>query len=339
MMRMSRIVVLSILAILLTGVIAFSANVRKAEATGTIYIRTDGSIDPPAARIFTVDNGTYTFTDDIYDQIVVERSNIIIDGNGYALQGSGGGNGFYGNGISNVTMKNTKITGFEYGIYLNLTSDIAILSNNVTNNWWGILLFESSNASIYGNNITEHVRQGIVLYISSNNRIFRNNITDNGWGNMQGIWLYIAFNNSIGGNIITRNDNGIGLGSSSSNSIIGNNIVANDENGVQLINSTENLIYHNNLSQNKNQAYIENSANLWDDGYPSGGNYWSDYNGTDSSADGIGDTPYVIDANNTDNYPLITQIGLPVNTLWDPSRDSYSQNNYASAWSRETAMV
>jgi hypothetical protein len=55
-------------------------------------------------------------------------------------------------------------------------------------------------------------------------------------------------------------------------------------------------------------------GNKWDNGYPSGGNYWSDYNGTDlysgpyqnvTGSDGIGDTPYVIDANNTDHYPLM----------------------------------
>jgi uncharacterized protein (DUF2141 family) len=54
--------------------------------------------------------------------------------------------------------------------------------------------------------------------------------------------------------------------------------------------------------------------NTWDDGYPSGGNYWSDYSGTDvysgpyqnvTGSDGIGDIPYVIDANNTDHYPLV----------------------------------
>jgi len=56
------------------------------------------------------------------------------------------------------------------------------------------------------------------------------------------------------------------------------------------------------------------STNVWDDDYPSGGSYWSDYNGVDvkngpnqdqPSSDGIGDTPYVIDANNQDRYPLM----------------------------------
>jgi hypothetical protein len=61
-------------------------------------------------------------------------------------------------------------------------------------------------------------------------------------------------------------------------------------------------------------------VNVWDDGYPSGGNYWSDYTGADvksgpnqdlPGSDGIGDTPYIIDANNTDRYPLMNPYGTP----------------------------
>jgi hypothetical protein len=59
-------------------------------------------------------------------------------------------------------------------------------------------------------------------------------------------------------------------------------------------------------------VHIERSgyANFWDNGYPSGGNYWSDYkekypNATELDESGIWSTPYVIDENNTDNYPLI----------------------------------
>jgi hypothetical protein len=53
-------------------------------------------------------------------------------------------------------------------------------------------------------------------------------------------------------------------------------------------------------------------ANKWDNGHE--GNYWSSFNGTDlfggtyqnvSGSDAIGDTPYVIDENNKDNYPLM----------------------------------
>jgi hypothetical protein len=53
------------------------------------------------------------------------------------------------------------------------------------------------------------------------------------------------------------------------------------------------------------RIYGESFANVWDDGYPSGGNYWSDYSGIDVNGDKIGDTPYVIDVDNQDNYPLM----------------------------------
>ncbi|MBU1158587.1 MAG: right-handed parallel beta-helix repeat-containing protein [Candidatus Thermoplasmatota archaeon] len=64
-------------------------------------------------------------------------------------------------------------------------------------------------------------------------------------------------------------------------------------------------VYHNNIMHNSIQAY-DDGDNLWDDGYPSGGNYWSDYEGIDANMDGIGDTPYLFDAGAQDSYPLMT---------------------------------
>jgi len=59
----------------------------------------------------------------------------------------------------------------------------------------------------------------------------------------------------------------------------------------------------------------------WDDGYPSGGNYWSNYTGADiksgisqdeTGSDGIGDTAHIVSSgNNTDRYPLMA----PINTF------------------------
>jgi len=69
--------------------------------------------------------------------------------------------------------------------------------------------------------------------------------------------------------------------------------------------SSNNRFFHNNFKDNAQQVYSDSSTNVWDDGYPSGGNYWSNYTGVDADGDGIGDTSYTIDANNTDRYPLI----------------------------------
>jgi parallel beta-helix repeat protein len=68
-----------------------------------------------------------------------------------------------------------------------------------------------------------------------------------------------------------------------------------------------NTFYHNMfIDNNYNVAFDENVrliGNSWDTGKE--GNYWDDYNGTDGNRDGIGDTPYVVNGENIDNYPLM----------------------------------
>lgn len=302
------------LTLLLTGMLTLAFSIQTVKADGTIYIRDDGAVDPPDAPISSFDNITYTFTDNIYAEIIVERSNIVINGTGHTLQGPGNGMGFSLSQINNVTIKNTKMKTFWYGIYLYESSNNSIYGNNITNNNVGIAVYyRSSHNIISENNLIANNYQGIRLSHHSNyNIIFGNNVTTS---NYDGIVLFDFSNYNIisENNVIANNDDGIYLRDSSSYNIISeNNIIANNDDGILLVSSSNNIIYHNSFMDNAVQVHSTSSTNVWDNDVE--GNYWSDYTGVDffgglyqneTGSDGIGDAPYVIDANNQDNYPLM----------------------------------
>jgi parallel beta-helix repeat protein len=224
----------------------------------------------------------------------------------------------YDGSSDNIISENNIKANNGIGICVSMDCSKNIISkNNITENEYGIWFHRSSNNSVFENSIRANDGTGIIIDESSNNNIFRNIITTN-W---QGILLSDSYDNIIFGNNITNNENGIRLSGSSNNIIRGNNI-ANNSDGMSIDRSSENVIYHNNFVNNTywQAVTFQNSANFWDDGYPSSGNYWSDYVGVDvkngigqdlPGSDGIGDTPYVIDANNVDHYPLTNPYGVP----------------------------
>lgn len=125
---MKKLFSIILLTLLLTSTLTLAFNIQPAKAGGTIYIRADGSIDPPTAPISTNPPyyTLYTFTANINDSIRVERDNIVIDGAGYTLQGTGSGTGIDLAGRTNVTVQNTQIKNFEYGILLCESSNNSI---------------------------------------------------------------------------------------------------------------------------------------------------------------------------------------------------------------------
>jgi len=177
------------LLLVLMGMVGFSLKIQEVKTSGTVYIRANGAVEG-TDKISSADNVTYAFTDNIYDEIVVERDNIIVDGAGYTLQGAGRGNGC---GIllgerSNVTIKNMEIKAFGTGINLYHSSNNTVSRDNITDSSCGISVgeWDSYNNTLSENNVTNSW-YGIILSSSSN--ILRNNIMTNNTYNFDGSGL------------------------------------------------------------------------------------------------------------------------------------------------------
>jgi len=212
----------------------------------------------------------------------------------------------------NTSLSRNSITNNTEGIQPYESSYNTISGNSITNNHRGVVLKSSSSNSISGNNVSENGYSGIHLIGSSNNIITENNITNNGSTGV--VLAYSSNNNTISKNNIMAATDGINLSYSSNNTISENNITNNDYPG-QLHGSSNNKFYHNNFINTHRIILDTSSANSWDDGYPSGGNYWSDntdvdeYSGVNQdkpNPDGISDTPYIINEKNRDNYPFMS---------------------------------
>ena len=220
-------------------------------------------------------------------QFLVNRKDVVIDSSwdvGYLCLVNS----------TNVTVKDLTLTIRNWhGIKFAYTKDSRIENVTISRTSYAIDFSYSSNNTLINSVISN--RMGIRLRDSSGNAIINNSISNT--------WHAVSFFYS-------------------SNNTITNNYINNNGYGIWLYDSSDNKIYHNNFVENTQHIYDSSiecpeyplSINIWDDGYPSGGNYLSDYTGVDvksgpnqdqPSSDGIGDTPYIIDANNQDRYPLM----------------------------------
>lgn len=266
---LNRKMTLTLMLLMMLSVLVF-VNFADSQVTRTtIFIEPDGSVNPATVPILR--NGdVYTFTDNVYDPILVQKSNITLDGNGYSLIGpltpsQKEAEQILGLGpnttiqvpyiigidcdktVHGVTFKNINITSFSIGAYIRTTHN-ALIDNGVSDCIVGVLLSGSAN------NITMN-------YVANNK---------------QG--LFFGFEQVNGSSFNIPSDIKI-----SDNSFINNSMQLSGC-VCKIYNFTE-------------------QRHAWD--YNGRGNYWSDYNGTDSNGDGIGDTFYIIDLLNYDQYPLV----------------------------------
>jgi len=202
-------------------------------------------------------------------------------------------------------------TNKQIGIDISSSSYITVTNCSMSNvasylSWYGVSSGDSSKLVIDGNNI-RGLGSGVILENVTESRVSWNTITGTHSWSEFGIYLLSSSDCTIYGNII-------------SNCV---NI------GIHLLVSQNNIVYHNDLIRNYYQAEdVQGSNNKFDAGYPSGGNYWSDYLGSDLYSgpgqnvlgpDGIGDSPYKLPDYqyypNQDNYPLMVPFNMPNNPL------------------------
>ncbi len=195
----------------------------------------------------------------------------------------------------NITATNLEITKNAHGLLLAYTTGATITQNVLKDNSVGLGLVASTANYIVDNDIVENTRGIQFSNSSASNTISTNNVS----GNKEGMFLFSSSQNTFFGNNITNNEIGVGFKVASNNMFRGNFFVDNVD---QVYDVSE---YDTTVTM---------STNMWDFSYQVGGNYWSDYTGVDvmsgvgqnqTGSDGKGDTAYIINTKNKDNYPLL----------------------------------
>jgi parallel beta-helix repeat protein len=212
------------------------------------------------------------------------------------------------NGTSGVTVQNADIKEFTWGIYGNGANLVNIVNNHLHHNTdTGIFWANGNNFTVLGNLIEWNTADGLGTAGDTYSNV-------------------IQFNTLYSNGVIAGGAYGMNI--EMFNSFITDNILySNAWYGIFVwFPSSGNKIYHNNFIFNNdfgiNQARDDGNNNAWDNGYPSGGNYWNHYDSEaegcfdnnsgasqlQSGPDGICDSP-MSQNGLIDNYPFVNQSG------------------------------
>lgn len=229
-----------------------------------------------------------------------------------------------GNGVlshysrKNTYSGNTVASNNYYGFNIRDSNQTIILNNTVIENLEaGIVMVDSNQVVIENNSVSTATFEGIGLWRCKESVVEHNTVTQT---NFSAIFLYFSERIFLANNKLGHNyQHGLLFDTSSNNTIWSNTICENTLSGIEIDQSSRDNLFCYNLVNNSINAY-DAGDNTWNRPYPGGGNYWSDFLGSDAmngpqqdipGPDGVGDAPYqILGGSNQDQYPLMSPYGM-----------------------------
>lgn len=266
----------------------------------------------PHAPILIVGDGAFTMVNGVTGGTGTMGDPYIIDG--WEIDASSADGIYIRDTSSHFVIRNVYVhdgTPTNSGIILNNTENGCVENSHVMANWLGVVAFSSANISISDTFAQDNLNTGIGAQDSTNVTLLRNNATSSGG---VGFVLTNCSVSTVIGNDAYFNTFSLNIYFSDNITMTFNNLTYGTSGGCWLYSSENISVHHNNFIENNDYQAKDGRGkdNSWDNGYPSGGNHWSDYGGIDANSDGIGDTPYdIIDTTIDDRYPLMAETIIP----------------------------
>jgi hypothetical protein len=300
---------------MLTLVIAFliaasfcsiQTQTATAQTDSTIYILPDGTITPATAPL-SQNGSIYKLTANINTTIVVKKNGVTLDGQGFTIRETGQGateRTAINLTCTGTTIKNFRIVGWRVGI-LGAYDNNKIQGNKFTDNFYDIAVY-AKNYEITQNYL------GYVRIQGSNIHVIENQFNTGKW--QSAFWISNSTHITIEANEFNFAEASTSFISTDPRSDI--------------------AIFHNNflsiLYPTLGQSYLlcvgGSIVDPWDNGFPSGGNYWLDYGSKTSNPAVIDDSGIWNESYNVtetlgpvDRYPLVNPYQINILPMATPA--------------------
>ena len=254
----------------------------------------------------------------------------------------------------NITVTSNTFSRNDVGLQFANGDNITASDNSLTmNSALSITLTGMNDSVVVDNHIAKSSGEGVRLG-ACRNVTLQDNVLESTGQVTYGFGIHVVestsckiYNNRITSQNLTADHKALGIDYSSHMQIAGNRIAQVDV--MRMAHCNNMSLYLNSFVTSQLPILVNVTGSFWDNGYPSGGNFWSNYEGYDwmsglaqnvSGPDGIGDTPRQLDLVNVDHYPMMTDSLVPNTSpvasftiwpMWGDTTVSFSMNASSSS--------